>query len=130
MLKHEHLIVRAEVQNPPLAGDCEAVCAWMSKLIADISMKELAEPRARYCSIEGNRGLTADALLETSHCILHSWDECSPAVVQFDLYSCSAIPNDIISQALEVFKPSKVEWKFLDREGGLTLIAEGEQRHV
>ena len=59
--RHQHLIVRAEVARPPLANDCEAVCQWMSDLIRDIGMKELAPPRARYCAVPGNRGLTADA---------------------------------------------------------------------
>jgi hypothetical protein len=65
--RHQHLIVRAEVAKPPLEADLATVCAWMSKLIADIGMKELAPARARYCPVPGNRGLTADAIIETSH---------------------------------------------------------------
>lgn len=120
--RHKHLIVRAEVSNPPLANDCDAVCAWMSKLISDIGMKELAAPRARYCPVEGNRGLTADAIIETSHCCLHSWDECTPAVLQFDLYTCSDLDVSQVLDSLERFSPSRVEYKFLDREHKLTLV--------
>jgi S-adenosylmethionine/arginine decarboxylase-like enzyme len=120
--RHKHLIVRAEVANPPLEGDLDAVCAWMSKLISDIGMKELAPPRARYCPVPGNRGMTADAIIETSHVALHSWDECVPAVLQFDLYTCSDLtPADVIA-ALDFFGPSRVEYKFLDREYNLTLV--------
>jgi S-adenosylmethionine/arginine decarboxylase-like enzyme len=123
--RHQHLIVRAEVMNPPLEKDIAAVCAWMSKLIKDIGMKELAAPRARYCPVEGNRGLTADAIIETSHIGMHSWDECVPAVLQFDLYTCSELDTDMVIEALGVFETVKVEYKFLDREHGLTLVKEG-----
>jgi hypothetical protein len=42
--------------------------------------------------------------------------------LQFDLYTCSELnPRDVIS-ALAVYEPSKVEWKFLDREHNLKLV--------
>lgn len=87
-------------------------------------MKELAAPRARYCPVEGNRGLTADAIIETSHCVIHTWDECVPAVAQFDLYTCSDLDVEQVIKAMDVFKPSKVEYKFLDREHCLVEIGE------
>lgn len=123
--RHKHLIVRAEVANPPGAADLELVCAWMSKLIKDIGMKELAAPRARYCPVPGNRGLTADAIIETSHCCLHTWDECTPSLFMFDLYTCSELDVEQVLAHLAPFQPSKIEWKFLDREHELTLVAEG-----
>ncbi len=122
--RHKHLIVRAEISKPPLDGDQEAVCAWMSKLISDIGMKELAAPRARYCPVEGNRGLTADAIIETSHCVIHTWDECTPAIAQFDLYTCSDLDVEQVIKAMDVFGPSTVEYKFLDREHSLLVIGE------
>jgi S-adenosylmethionine/arginine decarboxylase-like enzyme len=123
--RHQHLIVRAEVSNPPKAEDCAAVCAWMSSLIRDIGMKELAAPRARYCDVPGNRGLTADAIIETSHSALHSWDECSPALVMWDVYTCSTLDIEVVFRAMDIFSPSKIEYKFLDREHGLILVDEG-----
>lgn len=128
--RHKHLIVRAEVSKPPLAGDEVLVCAWMSKLISDIGMKELAAPRARYCPVPGNRGLTADAIIETSHCCIHSWDECSPAIVQFDLYTCSDLDVDAVIWALGIFHPSRIEYKFLDREHNLKLVSESDSKGV
>jgi S-adenosylmethionine/arginine decarboxylase-like enzyme len=123
--RHKHLIVRAEIKRPPLAEDCDAVCAWMSALIKNIGMKELAAPRARYCAVEGNRGMTADAIIETSHFVIHSWDECDPAILQLDLYTCSDLDVEQVIQELQFFDPSKVEWKFLDRENDLRLLGEG-----
>lgn len=94
----------------------------MSKLISDIGMKELAPPRARYCPVSGNRGLTADAIIETSHCVIHTWDECTPAIAQLDVYTCSELDVDQVIKAMDVYKPSKVEYKFLDREHSLVEI--------
>lgn len=122
--RHQHLIVRAEVAKPPRPDECEDIERWMAQLIHDIDMKILAEPRARYCDVVGNRGMTADALLETSNTVLHSWDECSPAIVQFDLYTCSCLPLDTVFRALERFEPTKMEYKFLDREHGLVIVSE------
>lgn len=124
--RHKHLIVRAEVEKPPLAKDLKTIRTWMSKLISDVGMKELAAPRSRYCNVDGNRGLTADAIIETSHVVVHSWDECVPAVIQFDIYTCSELDVDQVIASLDHFSPSKIEWKFLDREHGLTLVGESE----
>lgn len=125
--RHKHLIVRAEVAKPPLEKDTKAVRQWMSALIKEIGMKELAAPRARYCAVEGNRGLTADAIIETSHVCVHTWDECTPAIFQFDLYTCSDLDVKDVLKALDKFEPSKIEWKFLDREHNLHLVEESER---
>jgi S-adenosylmethionine/arginine decarboxylase-like enzyme len=126
--RHQHLIVRAEVNRPPLAGDLSWVCEWMSELIRDIGMKELAAPRARYCEMPGNRGMTADAIIETSHVVLHSWDECTPAVLQFDLYTCSDLHVKQVMSHLKVFDYSRIEYKFLDRENNLKTLSTSRNR--
>jgi S-adenosylmethionine/arginine decarboxylase-like enzyme len=122
--KHKHLIVRAEISAPPSADDCAEVCRWFSRLVSTIRMKELAPPRAFYWDEVGNRGLTADVLLTTSNAVLHIWDECVPAVAQIDVYSCADFTPEEVIGCLEVFGPSKVEFKFLDRDGGLTVVQE------
>jgi S-adenosylmethionine/arginine decarboxylase-like enzyme len=126
--RHQHLIVRAEVNRPPGEADLQAVCDWMSALIKQIGMKELAAPRARYCPVVGNRGLTADAIIETSHCCLHTWDECVPAVFQFDLYTCSELNVQDVIDGLKKFEPTKIEYKFLDREHALVLVEETPEK--
>lgn len=124
--RHQHLIVRAEVNKPPMGDDLEAVCAWLSSVIKNMGMKELAAPRARYCEDIGNRGLTADAILSTSHAALHVWDECSPAILQLDIYTCSTLPVDQVLSDLSQFQPVKIEYKFLDREFGLKILSESD----
>jgi S-adenosylmethionine/arginine decarboxylase-like enzyme len=66
--------------------------------------------------MEGNRGLTAFAIIETSHIAMHIWDEVSPALCQLDVYTCSEMDPNQVLPFLEVMEPTKVEYKFLDRE--------------
>ena len=44
-------------------------------LIKDIGMKLMFGPEVRYVRQEGNEGLTAVAIIETSHVALHVWDK-------------------------------------------------------
>ncbi len=123
-VRHQHLIVRAEISNPPFAGDTLAIQDWFRKLIDKMGMKIMFGPHAEYCHVEGNRGMTAIAIIETSHLAMHTWDECGPSIMQLDVYTCSDLVIDDVFEMLETFQPSKVEYKFLDREHGLTLVSE------
>ena len=69
MLKHKHLLVRAEVLEPP--KDLKSTKLWLKKLIKDIDMKILGGPYLKYCDNIGNRGLTAVTIIETSHIAMH-----------------------------------------------------------
>ena len=71
---HKHFIVRAEVKNPPKENDERRLVNWMRYLIQDIDMKLLFGPIARYVDVEGNEGLTAIAMIETSHIAMHIWE--------------------------------------------------------
>jgi len=66
-LKHKHLLVRAETLEPP--KDLKAIKKWTRSLIKDIGMKVLGGPYAKYCEVQGNRGLTCVTIIETSHYI-------------------------------------------------------------
>ena len=87
MLKHNHIIIRAEVKKPP--KDIRFARKWIRKFIKAIDMKMLGQPNSHYVYDKGNRGLTCLAILSTSHIALHTWDEVSPALMQLDVYSCS-----------------------------------------
>lgn len=124
-LFHKHLIVRAEVKNPLISPD-KVSKEWMPMLIDKIGMKVLMGPYAVYCEMEGNRGLTAAAIIETSHIVLHIWDEDEPAMVQLDVYTCGPLdPYDVV-ECLKVMDPTHVDMKYLDREHDLTEIPLGE----
>ena len=120
MLVHKHLVVRAEVKNPP--RDEGRIVEWIGDLIPDIGMKVLIGPFAKYLDVVGNRGLTVAAIIETSHVAMHVWDETDPGLLQLDVYTCGPLDTSIIFRYLEQFEPVKVEYKYLDREHGLTEV--------
>ena len=87
ILEHKHIIIRAEVSEP-ITNRNKAI-KFLNRIIKAIDMKAMYGPTATYCKMPGNRGVTAFAIIETSHIALHIWDEVNPALVQLDVYSCS-----------------------------------------
>lgn len=120
VLEHKHLIVRAELNNPPQCA--EAIQDWMKSLVEQIGMKILMGPYAVYSDMIGNRGLTAVTIIETSHIAMHVWDEVDPALMQLDVYTCSTLNIEDVFKAVEVFEPTKIEYKYIDREFSLTML--------
>ena len=123
ILEHKHLIVRAELNNPPKCA--EAIQDWMKTLVETIGLKILMGPYAIYSDMVGNRGLTAVTIIETSHIAMHVWDEVEPALMQLDVYTCSTLNTADVFEALQQFEPVNVEYKYIDREHNLTLIDRG-----
>ena len=112
-LKHKHLLIRAEVQNPP--KNEEETISWMRKLIKTIDMNILAGPYSSQVSKKGNKGLSGVAIIDTSHISIHTWDEQQPALIQLDVYSCKEFKKADVIDCLEEFKPITVEYKYFDR---------------
>lgn len=123
LLEHKHLIVRAELNNPPKCVD--TINVWMKDLVERIDMNILMGPYAVYSNMVGNQGLTAVTIIETSHIALHVWDEVDPALMQLDVYTCSTLNIDDVFNAIEDFTPVRVEYKYIDREHDLTLLGKG-----
>lgn len=119
-MKHKHLIIRAEVSNPPRYE--QNIIDWTKHLIQDIGMKILLGPYATYCDKEGNKGYTCATIIETSHVVVHTWDEVSPKLVQLDVYTCSELDIKIVFDALDKWDPIKIDYKYLDRETNLTEV--------
>ena len=118
LLVHKHLIVRAEAIKPPM--DEKFLKDWMMKFIESINMKVLMGPYVIYHNVPGNRGITGAAIIETSHIVMHVWDEPHPALMQFDVYSCGEFdPKKICNKISEDFDIRKIEYKYLNRETGL-----------
>lgn len=113
------MIIRAEVLNPPTNENTAS--NQIQTLIDRIGMKVLMGPFAKYVEMEGNRGLTVATIIETSHIVLHSWDETDPALIQLDVYTCGAFdPRTVFEWVEEYYNPVKMEYKYLDREHALT----------
>jgi S-adenosylmethionine/arginine decarboxylase-like enzyme len=120
ILEHKHLIVRAELKDPPYSP--HEIKLWMKQLVDKIGMNILMGPYAVYSDMEGNQGLTAITIIETSHIALHVWDEAQPALMQLDVYTCSTLDIHAVFEAIKVWEPTKIEYKYIDREHDLTLL--------
>ena len=95
----------------------------MKDFIASINMKILMGPYVKYCEMEGNRGITGIAVIETSHIAIHVWDEPIPALMQIDVYSCAEFdPYKIAEKIKADFDVVKIDYKYLNRETGLKPI--------
>ena len=124
VLVHKHLIIRAEAISPPT--NPEFLTGWLKDFIAYIKMKVLMGPYVIYHDVPGNRGITGAAIIETSHIVMHVWDEPSPALMQFDVYSCGEFdPEKICRMIQRDFDITKIDYKFLDRENDLTDVSGG-----
>ena len=118
---HKHLIIRAEANKVPT--DEEQLTEWLKDFIEFIGMKILMGPYVKYCEMEGNRGITGIAVIETSHIAIHIWDEPVPALIQMDVYSCADFdPYKIANKIKEAFDVVKIDYKYLNRETGLKPI--------
>ena len=121
LLIHKHLIVRAEVNNPP--KDVDKLTEWLKEFIASINMKIMLGPYVAYSETSGNRGITGVAVIETSHIAMHVWDEPVPAMMQLDVYSCAEFNPYLIADKLKKdFDVVRMDYKFLNRETGLKPI--------
>ena len=119
MLKHKHLIIRANVENPP--KDEQAIVEWAKQLINNIGMKIMMGPYAKYCTMQGNRGLTCVTIIETSHIAIHAWDEEQPGLIQLDVYTWG-FKQILYLGSMQEFNPIKIDYKYLDRENELITI--------
>lgn len=123
ILQHKHLIIRAEIKNPPFNVD--EMSAWMENMVREIEMDILDGPRTIYSDMVGNRGMTSSVILNTSNACIHTWDEVDPAIMMVDVYSCGHLDPNVIFKLLETFNPVKIEYKYLDREHNLHIMDEG-----
>jgi S-adenosylmethionine/arginine decarboxylase-like enzyme len=121
MALHNHLLVNGYAMLAPTNE--EQTIDWMTKLVQEIDMKIIQGPFASYVTKEGNRGLTAVVMIETSHIAMHVWDEEDPAFVQFDLYTCSTLPVKKILRNLEdTYGLHNYQSMVLERSKGFKII--------
>jgi S-adenosylmethionine/arginine decarboxylase-like enzyme len=123
MALHNHVLINGYSLLPPTNE--KQTIAWMQQLVDSIGMKTIQGPFASYVTKEGNRGLTAVVMIETSHIAMHVWDETDPAFMQFDLYTCSTLPVEKVIKNLEDhFGLFNYTTLVLERSEGFKIIAE------
>ena len=123
MALHNHVLINGYTLLPPT--DEKQTIAWMQQLVDSIGMKTIQGPFASYVTKEGNRGLTAAVMIETSHIAMHVWDETDPAFMQFDLYTCSTLPVEKVIENLEShFGLFNANVLVLERSDGFKIVPE------
>ena len=116
---HKHLIVRAEVNHPPLTE--KYVRSWLRNVVKKIDMNIIKGPYASYVNKEGNRGVTGVVMIETSHIAIHVWDEETPALVQCDVYSCAEFSSNEVLAEFVPMDVIKLDHILLDRASSIEL---------
>ena len=118
---HKHLLLRGMITDAPTSE--EVVIDWLRDFVDRIGMKVVQGPFASMIMEEGNRGLTASVMIETSHIAFHIWDEMEPSLIQFDLYTCSELNVNYVLDTLgSFFKFTEYQYMVLDRENGFRVI--------
>jgi S-adenosylmethionine/arginine decarboxylase-like enzyme len=126
MLFHKHLLVNAKVTNP--MNTEEEGINFLKFLVDQINMKIIKGPFASYVDAEGNKGLTAVVMIETSHIAFHIWDEPNPGLLQFDLYTCGSLDLDkAISILKQYFRVEELDYVLFDRENGFVVEQSGRE---
>ena len=121
MALHNHIMLNGYVNKPP-KNEAETI-KWLEQLVRNINMKILRGPFASYVITEGNRGLTATVMIETSHIALHVWDEEEPALLQFDLYTCSTLPVKKVIESIDEFMGlSTYTYIVMERRNGFNIL--------
>lgn len=128
MLKHEHIIVKTGLTNPPKnnLNDEHNLLLNLKIMIFEMGMKIQNGPIIWYCTDEGNRGYTSVGIITTSHFALHIWDEVEPAIMQFDLYTCKELKVEPVVDFCRKYGYTEIEYKLLDREKDLKVVQEGK----
>ena len=126
LLKHNHYILRATVENTQQLADIDKTKIFLESVVAELDMQILIPAQVAYCDIENNRGITGLIGLTTSHIALHLWDEVSPAIIQLDVYTCSALDiaklQDYISTWFNILEQ---DFLLIDREKSLKIKKSG-----
>jgi S-adenosylmethionine/arginine decarboxylase-like enzyme len=128
MIYHKHLLVNAKVSSP--MRDEQVAIDFLNDLVKRIDMNIFEGPFARFIAedAEGNSGLTAIVLIETSHIAFHIWDQVDPGLLQFDLYTCKDLDLDEVMKALdEGFDIVSMDWVLYDREDGFKIERQGSR---
>ena len=124
MIYHKHLLVNAKISNP-VKSEAQGI-EFLTNLVDKIDMKIIKGPFASYVNVEGNRGLTGIVMIETSHIAFHIWDEVTPGLIQFDLYTCGQLELDkVISIFKETFDIVTLDYILFDRENGFVEESSG-----
>lgn len=144
VVEHKHVIIRAELDKffgPEKKGWKHYVNAflpacwrfsvdsapikWCTDLVEKMGMNLLIPPQAVYLDRKGLRGWTIICVIETSHIVIHVWDEPTPVLAQFDVYTCGSLDTQVVFDHLEQFGIKRIDYLLIDREYSLAHLNAG-----
>ena len=133
-IQHHHFLLRMETRHCPEDTDKEKAKELLERIVRDLHMKLLGEPRVYYVKYPRyNEGLTALAPIQTSHIAFHFWKNPdrrilhstdSHCLLQLDVYTCGRLELKHIEALLHHlthFGPTHVNATLLNRNYSLTL---------
>jgi len=124
-LVHKHLLVRAQVNSPPLYNySSDRLNQEIKSLIKAIDMNILSGPHTAYSNVAGNEGWSSTAIIDTSSITFHSWINTS--IIQLDVYSCKEFKIKDVFTWLAQFDIEQLDYKYLDREHKFKTLADNE----
>jgi len=96
-----------------------------------VRMVVVAGPSSIYVDEPGNEGITGTVTLATSHAAIHVWDRNTPAMFQFDIYSCSQFTAEEVLEHLDEFGLISCEYIRIDRNGeSMTVIEQKKMEYT
>lgn len=124
-MSHLHLLAQGQGR---IAIGAAAAAELVRVVVGDVGMRIAdvpGNPLVYDCSVPGDEGVTIAAIIETSHCILHTWaGEQGLTLYQFDLYSCEHFDHfrvcNILREKLDLVS---FETMLIDRGAGLRIDA-------
>jgi S-adenosylmethionine/arginine decarboxylase-like enzyme len=113
---HLHLLVKGYLKSPPQTE--KVLNIWFTQLVDNVGMKVVAGPTSVYVNEPGNEGITGTVTLATSHASIHVWDNDTPPMFQFDLYSCCEFsPKVVLKHIDDWFGLLEAHYQMIDRNG-------------
>jgi S-adenosylmethionine/arginine decarboxylase-like enzyme len=121
---HYHLLVKGSCKSP--YRDVALLNDWFIRLVNSVGMAVVAGPTSVMVSEPGNEGLTGTVTLATSHSSIHIWDEKTPALFQFDIYSCKCFQLETVFDKLQEMELIEWEYLLIDRNDTMIITDQGK----
>jgi len=112
-----HLILDCGKCDPVKMADYDNVDLWIRKLVEDIDMQPIGEPRIEYTAAEfpDKAGFTVVQVIVTSSIVAHFVDNLEQ--IYLDVFSCKPFDPAVVEQSMkEYFNCDKIRKYFLTRQ--------------
>jgi S-adenosylmethionine/arginine decarboxylase-like enzyme len=112
-----HFIADCGGCDAKLMSDYDNVDRWIRKLVQDIDMKPIGEPRIEYTAAEfpDKAGFTVVQVIVTSSIVAHFVDGLGQ--IYLDVFSCKTFDPEVIERSMqESFGAQKIRKFFLTRQ--------------